>query len=100
MWTSLPATAYDDMMPGQVERRTTRGQQESIRFGSEHVLRRPWPWLAMPLLLVAVAPASATCVSQWDCTKGSPCERVQTCSNVFQTPAIPPSGVLTSPHVS
>jgi hypothetical protein len=53
------------------------------------------------LLVVAVAvPASAKCVSQWDCTKGSPCERIHTCDSVFETPVIPPSGAQTSPRVS
>jgi hypothetical protein len=60
-----------------------------------------WPLLVSLLLVTAAAaPASGKCVSQWDCTKGSPCERVQTCDSVFETPSIPPSGVLTSPRVS
>jgi hypothetical protein len=80
------ATAYDDVMLKVMD--------------DQHVLRPRWPRLAILLLLVVAAPASAACVSQWDCTKGSPCERIQTCDNVFETPAIPPSGTLTSPRVS
>lgn len=52
------------------------------------------------LLVAGAAPAAAKCVSQWDCTKGSPCERIQTCDSVFETPAVPPSGPQTSPRVS
>lgn len=98
----MRAAAYDDVMLSMVERRTTSVDTMSgISPCMREQVRWPrWPWLAILLLLVGVAPVSAKCVSQWDCTKGAPCERVQTCDNVFETPAIPPSGTLTSPRVS
>src|SRR5947207_2495870 len=66
---------------------------------AEGTLTPRWPWLALALLLAVAVPASAKCVSQWDCTKGSPCERIQTCDNAFEAPAVPPSGTQTSPRV-
>jgi hypothetical protein len=56
-------------------------------------------WVLVLVLLVA-APAAAACRKEWDCTKGYPCLRVETCDNVFQGSPIPPSGAEQSPRVS
>ena len=55
--------------------------------------------LAFGLVLAAV-PAHGACRVDWDCTKGYPCTRVETCDNVFQTSPVPPSGVPESPRVA
>ena len=57
-------------------------------------------WRLAVLLLLLATPAGAACRAEWDCTKGYPCARVQTCDGVFDRSPIPPAGALDSPRVS
>jgi hypothetical protein len=56
-------------------------------------------WALVLALFLAAGPAAAACRVDWDCTKGYPCTRVETCDNVFQNSPVPPAGVQQSPRV-
>jgi hypothetical protein len=55
---------------------------------------------ALALLLLLAPAAGAACRKEWDCTKGYPCARVETCDSVFQGSPIPLSSAEQSPRVS